>query len=385
MNLLARLMSHGFAISLVVLLAIGFIYRGELFPEWELPAFLVFDSDKDTSGALLTEKVEPAPMKDGSIGLEKATSGQPASEIKDDRVDTDAAQGKLPVKSLTEPGAAAITEGKSALVDVAEAVEKTGLGTSAATIIDTVEPPGAEAAPVNDVASAIQAGVTDKTTASATKAAGMTETITTIVDAGVKSEDVSDVVAVSKPRAAVATRETAQEPATQETAKAAVAPVIEGMDKTVSQVKTGPASEVETAVPGVVDSALSDVPVAEVKATVAAPTVASADSATSSYQVLALAREAYWMRDYQAAEDYYHQLILLDPDDPDGYGELANLYFSQGNWEEAASAYYEAGSRLVKSGLLEPARGLVDVIRGLKGPQADVLEDEIEAAQASSH
>ena len=45
MNLLARLMSHGFAISLVVLLAIGFIYRGELFPEWELPAFLVFDSD----------------------------------------------------------------------------------------------------------------------------------------------------------------------------------------------------------------------------------------------------------------------------------------------------------------------------------------------------
>ena len=29
MNLLARLMSHGFAISLVVLLAIGFIYRGE--------------------------------------------------------------------------------------------------------------------------------------------------------------------------------------------------------------------------------------------------------------------------------------------------------------------------------------------------------------------
>ena len=33
MKLLARLLSHGFAVALVVLLAIGFVYRSELFPE----------------------------------------------------------------------------------------------------------------------------------------------------------------------------------------------------------------------------------------------------------------------------------------------------------------------------------------------------------------
>ena len=35
MNLLARILSHGFAIAIVLLLAIGLIYRGELFPDWE--------------------------------------------------------------------------------------------------------------------------------------------------------------------------------------------------------------------------------------------------------------------------------------------------------------------------------------------------------------
>ncbi|MGD8630057.1 MAG: hypothetical protein PVG72_04930, partial [Gammaproteobacteria bacterium] len=40
MKLLARILSHGFAIAVVLLLAIGLIYRGELFPEYDLPAFL---------------------------------------------------------------------------------------------------------------------------------------------------------------------------------------------------------------------------------------------------------------------------------------------------------------------------------------------------------
>ncbi len=108
-----------------------------------------------------------------------------------------------------------------------------------------------------------------------------------------------------------------------------------------------------------------------------------ADEAGSYYQLLASAREAYWLRDYQTAEDFYRRMIADDPDNPDGYGELANMYFSQGNWEAAASAYYEAGSRLVKAGLLAPARELVDVIRGLNGPQADALDQEVQAAHES--
>ena len=41
MNNLARIVSHGFAIVVVVILGIGFIYRGQLFPDLELPDFLV--------------------------------------------------------------------------------------------------------------------------------------------------------------------------------------------------------------------------------------------------------------------------------------------------------------------------------------------------------
>ena len=33
MNFLARILSHGFAVVLVLLLGAGFIYRGDLFPD----------------------------------------------------------------------------------------------------------------------------------------------------------------------------------------------------------------------------------------------------------------------------------------------------------------------------------------------------------------
>jgi len=109
------------------------------------------------------------------------------------------------------------------------------------------------------------------------------------------------------------------------------------------------------------------------------------ETETGPYQLLAAAREAYWLRDYELAEGQYRKLIELQPDNPDGYGELGNMYFSQGSWEEAASAYYEAGTRLLKDGLLVQAQQLVDVIRGLNGSQADDLAKQVDAAQAESH
>jgi tetratricopeptide (TPR) repeat protein len=105
----------------------------------------------------------------------------------------------------------------------------------------------------------------------------------------------------------------------------------------------------------------------------------------NTYRILAEAREAYWLRDYETAESLYRQLTTMEPDNPDGYGELGNMYFSQGMWELAASAYFEAGTRLVKEGQLEQARQLVDVIRGLDGTQAEELNKRIAAAQADTH
>jgi hypothetical protein len=115
-----------------------------------------------------------------------------------------------------------------------------------------------------------------------------------------------------------------------------------------------------------------------VPAPTTAPPVAEG---VSAYQVLAAAREAYWLRDYALAEQKYQDLIALEPGNPDGYGELGNMYFSQGNWEQAAAAYYEAGVRLVDQGLIREARQLVEVIRGLNGSQADALEQKTRAAE----
>jgi len=98
------------------------------------------------------------------------------------------------------------------------------------------------------------------------------------------------------------------------------------------------------------------------------------------YEVMAKARESYWLRDFDAAEQHYRKLTQIDPDNPDGYGEMGNMYFSQGKWDEAAAAFYEAGTRLLKSGHFVQARQLVEVIRGLNGPQADDLEAQVVAA-----
>lgn len=39
MNIFARILSHGFSLAVVGLLIVGFIYRGELFPDLQLPGF----------------------------------------------------------------------------------------------------------------------------------------------------------------------------------------------------------------------------------------------------------------------------------------------------------------------------------------------------------
>ena len=61
MNLLARILSHGFALALVALIAISLMYRGVLFPEWGLPEFLVID-DKSGTGQAETLVDESPPQ-----------------------------------------------------------------------------------------------------------------------------------------------------------------------------------------------------------------------------------------------------------------------------------------------------------------------------------
>lgn len=97
----------------------------------------------------------------------------------------------------------------------------------------------------------------------------------------------------------------------------------------------------------------------------------------SAEQLLSQARNAYWQKEHGRAEEIYQQAAGLDSQNPDLYGELGNLYFSQGKWQQAADAYYAAGVRLVKQGQSDRVRHLVTVLKGLDSVQADKLEKSI--------
>jgi len=159
---------------------------------------------------------------------------------------------------------------------------------------------------------------------------------------------------------------------------AADAPVAPSATVTESEAVTeqleSPAPDVTPPVP-----ATEQVTDSEPESTVAeAPAVAlESNAGKSAYESLAAAREAYWLRDYEGAENHYQLLIQLEPDNPDWHGELGNMYFAQGQWEQAAAEYYEAGVRLLNDGMVVQARQMVNVIRGLNGAEADDLETQI--------
>jgi tetratricopeptide (TPR) repeat protein len=175
-------------------------------------------------------------------------------------------------------------------------------------------------------------------------------------------------------------------PAEQEATADVAAPVTpaepapEEETQSIEDVQEG-AAEVDGS--GTVDVTDMPAPAADIPATMPPVVDSSAQPGGATdkpYQLLAMAREAFWMHNYAEAETHYRDLIALEPDNPDGYGELGNMYFTRGNWEQAANAYFNAGKRLIQTGRIEQAEVLVKVIRGLNGKQADELEAMLKAA-----
>ena len=150
----------------------------------------------------------------------------------------------------------------------------------------------------------------------------------------------------------------------------------------VEQTVTSPVASEEPATTA--DSPPAAEPLAVPVKEAAPPQAAVNTPSESPYEVMAKAREAFWLRDFEEAEQQYRKLTQLEPDNPDGYGEMGNMYFSQGNWDASATAYYEAGIRLLNEGRVQQALQMVDVIRGLNGAQADDLEAQINAAATPS-
>ena len=90
MNLFARILSHGFALLVVALLAIGLIYRGELFPDMELPAFLALDETrKDEADSAAASTGRDGPDQAASAGAEQAAGERvPAPAISPQPIET---------------------------------------------------------------------------------------------------------------------------------------------------------------------------------------------------------------------------------------------------------------------------------------------------------
>ncbi|MFK5892753.1 MAG: hypothetical protein QM504_06000 [Pseudomonadota bacterium] len=89
------------------------------------------------------------------------------------------------------------------------------------------------------------------------------------------------------------------------------------------------------------------------------------------------ARQTYWSGDMQNAEKMYLHLAGMEDANPDIYGELGNVYYSQGKWKESGKAYYEAAVRLIALNKNKQIPYLMRVIQGLDAESAEKLKQKI--------
>jgi Tetratricopeptide repeat len=339
MDNLARIISHGFAIVVVILLGIGFIYRGELFPDLELPDFLVPESEKmadagDHAGDH-REKLQP-----GTAVTQGTTADEPVQSASSapvtSPVETSATATDARVES-PEAAAAGVTGEEIIASPAVQESAETEIVTG--TVVETLQAPAGEIPPPLAEESESAAGASEG-----------------IGKAG------SDV-----------TTDTIPPPVPSE--------------GTPAEPKVAAPDESPVPTTGMAVPESSPVTGAEMQpdASGAAQSTRGSTTEVKPYELLAAAREAFWMHNYDDAEKNYRTLTELEPQNPDGYGELGNMYFSQGRWEEAAAAYYEAGTRLISEGRLDSARELVSVIRGLNGQQADELDKLITSAASTGN
>jgi len=122
--------------------------------------------------------------------------------------------------------------------------------------------------------------------------------------------------------------------------------------------------------------ATDSVPAAEQEQT---PTVSTDKEAVtkSNVELLNQARLAFQSGDSNKAVTLYQELSDLNPDDPNTYGELGNVLYSQGRWQQAGQAYYEAATRLLQQGQIEQVQYLHRVIHGLDRESADKLRSQM--------
>ena len=355
MNLLARILSHGFALVVVVLIAITLMYRGDLFPEWDLPEFLVV---KDTSGSgkdVASATVAHA-LPETVAASPEATTGVPL-EAPELVPEVEAPPIEASPVEVTEE---IVTE-KIVTRDVVSPPEEV--------VPDSIdESPDASPVAAEEDELAVPEAILAEPVVAASPVA--------VTESEVVTEQLETPLADMAPPMPAAEPLTDSQPESADVAVPATVAVTES--EVVTEPSDPPLADMAPSIP-----AAEPVTDPQPESVVAAAVSLEGNAGESTYELLAAAREAYWLHDYEGAENHYRRLIQLEPDNPDWYGELGNMYFSQGEWQQASAVYYEAGIRLLNDGKMVEARQMVAVIRGLNGVEADDLENQVNAGQVT--
>jgi hypothetical protein len=112
----------------------------------------------------------------------------------------------------------------------------------------------------------------------------------------------------------------------------------------------------------------------------AEPDAATEKPASSTRELWISAREEYHRGNIDESIRKYQQVIANSSDNYDAYGELGNVYMSRGKYREAASAYFEAASILVKLGHAGRAKSLLPTLGRLDRSRAEELNQLISAS-----
>lgn len=130
---------------------------------------------------------------------------------------------------------------------------------------------------------------------------------------------------------------------------AAAAPVA---TETAAPVTTATAPEAAPAVTAAAPVAAVEAPSAPAAAAVATPEAATAPvaDANSEADLLRAAREAYWSNEFDNAAGFYTSLLKQTPDSLQYKGELANVFWKQGDSQQAAALFAELAPQLQAQG-----------------------------------
>ena len=94
----------------------------------------------------------------------------------------------------------------------------------------------------------------------------------------------------------------------------------------------------------------------------------------SIQDIWVLARKSFYQKKYDLSVQSYQAIIAATKDNFDAYGELGNVYFSQGKKPQAADAYLSAATILLTKGDNQRAQSLLRVLQQLDTSKANQLQ-----------